>query len=94
MTEHSFKNFNEFADFLTLNLSSFDNSAFTNIIKSVEAARKTNCGACRRKNVNVAEENYKNLFTLINQDEKQKIKTILEVETVKFYHNDAPMFTF
>lgn len=94
MTEHSFNNFNEFADFLTLNLSSFDNSAFTNIIKAVEAARKTHCGACKRKNVNIAEENYRNLFTLINQEEKQKIKTILNVESVKFFHKEAPMFTF
>jgi hypothetical protein len=94
MTEHTFNNFSEFADFLSTNVNEFSNSAFTNLIKTVDTARKTNCGACKRKHVNLAEDTYKNLFTLINQEEKQKIKTLLNVESVKFFYNNAPMFTF
>lgn len=94
MTEHSFNNFTEFSDFLSTNINEFSNSAFTNIIKAVDTARKTSCGACKRKHVNVAEETYKSLFTLINQEEKHKIKSLLNVESVKFFYNGAPMFTF
>jgi len=56
--------------------------------------RTTKCGMCKRKNFNLAEETYRNMFTLLTQEDKNKIKELLNVESVKFFYNEAPMFTF
>lgn len=94
MSEFTFKNFNEFYDFLNTNNSHFTSTKIQSFMGVVNTARKTSCGMCKRKNINLADETYRNMFTLLTQEDKIKIKELLNVESVKFFFNDAPMFNF
>jgi hypothetical protein len=94
MSEHTFKNFNEFYDFLATNNSHFTSTKIQSFMGVVHTARKTSCGMCKRKNFNIADETYRNMFTLLTQEDKQMIKSLLNVDSVKFFMNEAPMFTF
>ena len=94
MSEFAFKNFNEFYDFLNTNNSHFTSTKIQSFMGVVNTARKTSCGMCKRKNINLADETYRNMFTLLTQEDKIKIKELLNVESVKFFFNDAPMFNF
>lgn len=94
MSEFTFKNFNEFYDFLNTNNSHFTSTKIQSFMGIVNTARKTSCGMCKRKNINLADETYRNMFTLLTQEDKLKIKELLNVESVKFFFNEAPMFTF
>lgn len=94
MSEFTFKNFNEFYDFLNTNNSHFTSTKIQSFMGIVNTARKTSCGMCKRKNINLADETYRNMFTLLTQEDKIKIKELLNVESVKFFFNDAPMFNF
>ena len=94
MSEHTFNNFNEFADFLETNKDYISSTALKSFLDVLRTGRKTSCGACKRKNFQAAEDTYRNLFTIITQEDKQQIKTLLNVESVKFFNNNAPMFTF
>lgn len=94
MSEFTFKNFNEFYDFLNTNNSHFTSTKIQSFMGIVNSARKTSCGMCKRKNINLADETYRNMFTLLTQEDKIKIKELLNVETVKFFLNEAPMFNF
>lgn len=94
MSEHTFKNFNEFYDFLEINNAHFTSTKIQSFLGVVKTARKTSCGMCKRKNFNIADETYRNMFTLLTQEDKVKIKELLNVVTVKFFLNDAPMFAF
>jgi len=94
MSEQTFKNFNEFFDFLETNKTHFQSTKILSFLGVVNSFRTTKCGMCKRKNFSLAEETYRNMFTLLSQEEKQKIKTLLNVESVKFFYNEAPMFSF
>jgi len=94
MSEFTFKNFNEFYDFLNTNNSHFTSTKIQSFMGVVNTARKTSCGMCKRKNINLADETYRNMFTLLTQEDKIKIKELLNVDSVKFFFNDAPMFNF
>jgi hypothetical protein len=94
MSEYTFKNFNELYDFLETNNSHFTSTKIQSFMGVVKTARKTSCGMCKRKNFNIADETYRNMFTLLTQEDKVKIKELLNVTAVKFFLNDAPMFTF
>lgn len=94
MSEFTFKNFNEFHDFLDTNSSHFTSTKIQSFMGVVKTARRTGCGMCKRKNFGIAEETYRNMFTLLTQEDKVKIKELLNVESVKFFFNEAPMFTF
>ena len=92
--EHVFNDFNEFANFLQDNSQLLNNSALKNFIDVLAKARETNCGMCKRKNIKIAEETYRNLFTIITQEEKVLIKQLLNTNSVKFFYDKAPMFNF
>lgn len=94
MSEYTFKNFNDFFDFLNNNKPHFESTKIQSFLGVVNTFRTTKCGMCKRKNFSLAEETYRNMFTLLSQEDKQKIKTLLNVESVKFYYNDSPMFSF
>ena len=94
MSEHTFKNFNELYDFLNTNISHFTITKILIFMGVVGTARKTSCGMCKRKNFNIADETYRNMFTLLTQEDKQKIKSLLNVDSVKFFQNESPMFNF
>jgi len=94
MSEHTFKNFNEFYDFLKTNESHFTNTKIQSFMGVVNTARKTSCGMCKRKNITLADETYRNMFTLLTQEDKNQIKSLLNVDSVKFFFNESPMFTF
>ena len=94
MSEHTFKSFNEFYDFLSTNNSHFTSTKIQSFMGVVSTARKTSCGMCKRKNFNIADETYINMFTLLTQEDKQNIKSLLNVDSVKFFLNESPMFTF
>ena len=94
MSEYTFKNFNELYDFFNTNSSHFTSTKILSFMGVVGTARKTSCGMCKRKNFNIADETYRNMFTLLTQEDKLKIKEILNVGTVKFFLNDSPMFSF
>lgn len=49
---------------------------------------------CKRKNITLADETYRNMFTLLTQEDKNQIKSLLNVDSVKFFFNESPMFTF
>ena len=82
MSEHTFKNFNELYDFLNTNSSHFTSTKILSFMGVVGTARKTSCGMCKRKNFNIADETYRNMFTLLTQEDKLKIKSLLNVESV------------
>lgn len=94
MSEFTFKNFNEFFDFLNTNSKHFESTKIQSFLGVVNTMRSTKCGMCKRKNFNLAEETYRNMFTLLTQEDKNKIKELLSVDSVKFFFNEAPMFTF
>ena len=94
MTEHTFKNFSEFFVFIETNEKDFQSTPIKSFMSYVRAANKTSCGMCKRKNIKLADDTYRNMFTLLSQEDKQKIKTLLNVESVKFFLESAPMFTF
>lgn len=94
MSEHIFKNFNEFYDFLNTNNTHFTSTKIQSFMGVVNTARKTSCGMCKRKNFSLADETYRNMFTLLTQEDKQKIKSLLNVDSVKFFQGESPMFNF
>ena len=94
MSEHTFKNFNELYDFLNTNNSHFTSTKILSFMGVGGTARKTSCGMCKRKNFNIADETYRKMFTLLTQEDKVKIKELLNVDSVKFFQNESPMFNF
>lgn len=92
MKEHVFNNFTEFADFLTNHREYFKTSALVSFLDTITLMRRTNCGSCRRQKIEIADSTYRNLFSILSEQDKKNIKLILEVDSVKFYYQKNPMF--
>ena len=92
MNKHTFHSFYEFADFLSSNNEVFKKSPFKGFIDAANKIRTTSCGVCKKRNIDIALNVYKNLMEVLTEQDKENIKNLLEVETVMFLFNGNPMF--
>lgn len=92
MSEHTFNNFREFADFLEQHKDVFKHSPIKGFIDATRQIRTTHCGSCKRRNINIADSTYRKLFEVLTETDKENIKNLLKVETVIFLYEKNPMY--
>lgn len=92
MKEFTFKNFQQFADFLENNRDIFKFSPIKGFIDATNTIRKTHCGSCKRRNIEIADSTYRNLFDVLTEIDKENIKNLLNVDNVIFLYEGNPMY--